>query len=191
MDQIPGCDGRDEGKTQWQWVEGNKNMCSEVLRRLAKPVRPIPTQLNPTQSNPTQPRPTLGTNEQTQRGIYSFCFPSIRYTQGKKEGIRMGPDRHLVCWEISLGWSERLPSPLPAPAHQMWGEGHIASSLCSVVCVRFLSVFLTLDGTDLFDPCPICVWEHIHLYTSTGWGTTHAVEQRNLTSAHLLHLHYC
>lgn len=43
----------------------------------------------------------------------------------------MGPDRHLVCWEISLGWSERLPSPLPAPAHQMWGEGHIARSLCS------------------------------------------------------------
>lgn len=129
---------------------------------------PNPTEPNPVQSSPTQPRPTLGTNEPTQRGLYSFCFPSIRYTQGKQEGIRMGPDRHLVCWEISLGWSERLPSPLPAPAHQMWGEGHIASALCSVVCVRFLSVFPTLDGTDIFDPCPISVWEYIHLYTSTG-----------------------
>lgn len=53
----------------------------------------------------------------------------------------MGPDRHLVCWEISLGWSERLPSPLPAPAYQMWGEGHIASSLCSAAWVRFPSAF--------------------------------------------------
>lgn len=53
----------------------------------------------------------------------------------------MGPDRHLVCWEISLGRSERLPSPLPAPAHQMWGEGHIASSLCSAAWVRSPSAF--------------------------------------------------
>lgn len=123
---------------------------------------PIPNKPNPVQPNPTQPRPTLGTNEPTQSGLYSFCFPQIRYTQGKQEGIRMGPDRHLVCWEISLGWSERLPSPLPAPAHQMWGEGHIASSLCSVVWVRFLSVFLTLDSTDIYDPCDICAWEYIH-----------------------------
>lgn len=66
-----------------------------------------------------------------------FCssrFPSIRYTQGKQEGIRMGPDRHLVCWEISLGRSERLPSPLPAPAHQMWGEGRrLPALLCFAV----------------------------------------------------------
>lgn len=66
-----------------------------------------------------------------------FCssrFPSIRYTQGKQEGIRMGPDRHLVCWEISLGRSERLPSPLPAPAHQMWGEGRrLPALLCFTV----------------------------------------------------------
>lgn len=66
-----------------------------------------------------------------------FCssrFPSIRYTQGKQEGIRMGPDRHLVCWEISLGRSERLPSPLPAPAHQMWGEGQrLPALLCFAV----------------------------------------------------------
>lgn len=41
----------------------------------------------------------------------------------------MGPDRHLVCWEISLGRSERLPSPLPAPAHQMWGEGRLLPGL--------------------------------------------------------------
>ncbi len=53
----------------------------------------------------------------------------------------MGPDRHLVCWEISLGRSERFPSPLPAPAHQMWGEGHIASSLCSAAWVHSLSSF--------------------------------------------------
>lgn len=186
MYQIPGCDGRDEGKTQWQWDEGNTNMCSEVLRHLAKPVRPIPTQPNPTQFNPTQPRPTLGTNEPTQRGLYSFCFPSIRYTQGKQEGIRMGPDRHLVCWEISLGWSERLPSPLPAPAHQMWGEGHIASSLCSVVCMRcVLSVFLTLDGTDIFRSMShLCVWEHIHLYTSIGIrnNTSSRIEDINHTA---------
>lgn len=133
---------------------------------------PIPNEPNPvqpTQPNPTQPRPTLGTNEPTQSGLYSFCFPPIRYTQGKQEGIRMGPDRHLVCWEISLGWSERLPSPLPAPAHQMWGEGHIASSLCSAVWVHFLSVFLTLDSTDIYDPCDICAWNiYTHPYISTG-----------------------
>lgn len=87
------------------------------------------------QSNPSHPRPGLRTNEPTQRGLYYSCFPSIRYTQGKQEGIRMGPDRHLVCWEISLSWSESLPSPLPAAVHQMWGEGHIASSLCWVVGV--------------------------------------------------------
>lgn len=60
----------------------------------------------------------------------SSGFPSIRYTQGKQEGIRMGPDRHLVCWEISLGRSERLPSPLPAPARQMWGERRRLPALC-------------------------------------------------------------
>lgn len=115
------------------------------------------TQLNPSQPNWTQPSPTQLSpgqpNEPTQRGLCSSSFPSIRYTQGKQEGIRMGPDRHLVCWEISLGWSERLPSLLPAPAHQMWGEGHIARSLGSVVCVHFLSVFLTLDSTDILYPC--------------------------------------
>lgn len=52
----------------------------------------------------------------------------------------MGPDRHLVCWEISLGRSERLPSPLPDSAHQMWGEGHIARSLCSAACSCSLSL---------------------------------------------------
>lgn len=110
-------------------------MLFEVLQCLAGLDQPIPSQLNPAQS-----RPGLGTYEPTQRGLYSSCFPSIRYTQGKQEGIRMGPDRHLVCWEISLGRSERLPSPLPAPAHQMWGEGHIASSLCLAAWVRSLSL---------------------------------------------------
>lgn len=57
MYQIPGCGGRDKGKTQWQWEEGNKNMCSEVLQCLAGPVKPIPSQPNPTQSNPAQLRP--------------------------------------------------------------------------------------------------------------------------------------
>lgn len=72
--------------------------------------------------------------------LLPVSIPSIRYTQGKQEGIRMGPDRHLVCWEISLGRSERLPSPLPDSAHQMWGEGHIARSLCSAACSCSLSL---------------------------------------------------
>lgn len=158
--------------------------------------QPSSTQPNPTQN---QPGPTLGTKP-PQRRLYSSCFPSIRYTQGKQEGIRMGPDRHLVCWEISLGWSERLPSPLPAPAHQMWGEGHIARSLCSVVWVHFLSVFVTLDGTDIFDPCHICVWKFIYTPTpaqAQDKGTiTHTLEQKawttkqKVTSARLPRLHY-
>lgn len=51
----------------------------------------------------------------------------------------MGPDRHLVCWEISLDRSERLPSPLPAPAHQMSGEGHILAPCAA--WVHLLAVF--------------------------------------------------
>lgn len=82
-----------------------------------------------------------------------MSFPSIRYTQGKQEGIRMGSDRHLVCWEISLDRSERLPSPLPAPAHQMWGEGHTASSLCSAAWVQSPPLLsLTLDSTRTLHP---------------------------------------
>lgn len=89
----------------------------------------------------------------------------------------MGPDRHLVCWEISLGWSERLPSPLPAPAHQMWGEGHIASSLCSVVWAHFLSVFLTLNSTVIFwSIWHLCVAIYTHTYTSAQ-----ANDKRTLT----------
>lgn len=58
----------------------------------------------------------------------------------------MGPDRHLVCWEISLGRSERLPSPLPAPAHQMWGEGHILA-LCAQRPGCALSFCFSSHGT--------------------------------------------
>lgn len=88
-------------------------------------VPPCPDQAGPGRAGPDQK-----VMSQPKGDFCSSRFPSIRYTQGKQEGIRMGPDRHLVCWEISLGRSERLPSPLPAPAHQMWGEGRRLPSLC-------------------------------------------------------------
>lgn len=111
-------------------------MLLEVLRCLAGPGQPIPSQLNPAQPRPGLAWPGLANPKGALLLLLPVSFPSIRYTQGKQEGIRMGPDRHLVCWEISLGQSERLPSPLPAPAHQMWGEGHITSSLCSAAWVH-------------------------------------------------------
>lgn len=169
-----------KGKGSGSGTKGTKTSalgCYSAWQSRSKPSRPNRTQARPTQPNPTQPRPTLETNEPTQRGLHSFCFPSIRYTQGNQEGIRMGPDRHLVRWEISLGRSERLPSPLPAPAHQMWGEGHIASSLCSVVWVLVLSVFLKQESTDIFEPYDIGVTHtHTHIYTSA-----HAIDKRTKT----------
>lgn len=86
----------------------------------------------------------------------------------------MGPDRHLVCWEISLGRSERFPSPLPAPAHQMWGEGHIASSLCSAAWVHSLSSFQNTGRHTYRRSIHIFLCRHSHTlsYTSSG-GQTH------------------
>lgn len=81
----------------------------------------------------------------------------------------MGPDRHLVCWEISLGWSERLPSPLPAPAHQMWGEGHIARSLCSAGLGAHSLCFLSHWTAHVFPihSTRIFVCRHSHAW---AWG---------------------
>lgn len=83
----------------------------------------------PVWAGPSRAGPDQELMSQPKGDFCSSRFPTIRYTQGKQEGIRMGPDRHLVCWEISLGRSERLPSPLPAPAHQMWGEGRLLPGL--------------------------------------------------------------
>lgn len=95
------------------------------------PTPPVPPRPGPAQPGPGQDQELMS---QPKGDFCSSRFPSIRYTQGKQEGIRMGPDRHLVCWEISLGRSERLPSPLPAPAHQMWGEGRrLPALLCFTV----------------------------------------------------------
>lgn len=82
----------------------------------------------------------------------------------------MGPDRHLVCWEISLGRSERLPSPLPAPAHQMWGEGHIARSLCSAAWVRSLSAFPHTGRHTYCRSTHISVCRHTHALSHTSSG---------------------
>lgn len=89
-----------------------------------------PSLSRPGRARPGQAGPDQELTNQPKGDFYCSRFPSIRYTQGKQEGIRMGPDRHLVCWEISLGRSERLPSPLPAPAHQMWGEERRLPALC-------------------------------------------------------------
>lgn len=112
--------------------------------------------------------------------LLPVSFPSIRYTQGKQEGIRMGPDRHLVCWEISLGRSERLPSPLPAPAHQMWGEGHIASSLCSAAWAHtlFLSAF-PHTGLHMYSwSTQISVCRHKHAIWLMSLGLQHMIKYR-------------
>lgn len=120
----------------WEW----KHVC-EVFKR------PID------QSNPSQPNPGLAKPNEVLLLLLPVSFSSIRYTQGKQEGIRMGPDRHLVCWEISLGQSERLPSPLPAPAHQMWGEGHITSFVLSGLgALSLFLLFLTSDGKCTVEP---------------------------------------
>lgn len=134
-------------------------------------------QSNPSHLKSTQPNPGLANPKGALLLLLPVSFPSIRYTQGKQEGIRMGPDRHLVCWEISLGQSERLPSPLPAPAHQMWGEGHITSSLCSAAWVHSLSLSLlslTLDGICTVRPNTyLCVGIHM-LSDIQSWVYRHA-----------------
>lgn len=143
---VTGCWGKyesDEERKQWQQEGGGGVKACSLTFDSAWQAQSIPSQLNPAQPNPTQARPKnlWASPKEALLLLLPVSFPSIRYTQGKQEGIRMGPDRHLVCWEISLGRSERLPSPLPAPAHQMWGEGHIASSLCSAAWVRSPSAF--------------------------------------------------
>lgn len=163
--------------------------------------QPNPSHPNSTQPNPGQARPkNLWANP---KGALLFLlpvsFPSIRYTQGKQEGIRIGLDRHLVCWEISLGRSERLPSPLPAPAHQMWGEGHIASSLCSVARVHSPSAFPHTGRHTYCRSTRIFVWKHTHalinklcmrLYKHAYNTYVYLQAQRNSTT-YRIYLHLC
>lgn len=95
----------------------------------------------------------------------------------------MGPDRHLVCWEISLGRSERLPSPLPAPAHQMWGEGYILLLCAQQPGCTLLLFFLKQDGTR-------SVGSHTYQCVDINTLSYGQLKQNFLTSVHLLHLHY-
>lgn len=147
--------------------------CFSAHQASSSPHHPTSDQPNPTRSHPVQPRPrdSWANPKGALFHLLPVSFPSIRYTQGKQEGIRMGPDKHLVCWEISLGRSERLPSPLPASAHQMWGEGHITSPLCcrprcspSLSLSPFL-LFLTLNGTHPHT----CIFSHTTLSQEQVW----------------------
>lgn len=168
-----------EKRKQWQGVKARSLGCYSILQASSNSSHP-----SSTLPSPGQARPGLRTYEPKGAWLLSLpvSFPSIRYTQGKQEGIRMGPDRHLVCWEISLGRSERLPSPLPAPAHQMWGEGYILLLCAQQPGCTLLLFFLKQDGTR-------SVGSHTYQCVDINTLSYGQLKQNFLTSVHL-HLHY-